>query len=74
MERIEGSMRGESFFGDAARPAGDDDAADARQLHGCGVDGKNVTLNADLAHATREQMTRSCPPACRTAIPCTKEL
>ena len=44
-------------FGDASRSAGNDDAADAGELLGVGVDRKDVALNAGLTHAPREQMT-----------------
>ena len=46
-----------SGFGDAARAAGNDDAADAGELIGAGVDRKDVALNADFADAPREQVT-----------------
>ena len=48
---------GRLFFSDASRPAGDDDAADARQLSCRRVDWKDVTLNAELAHTPREEVT-----------------
>ena len=44
-------------FGDAARSAGDDDAADAVELSGGCVDRKDVALNAGFANAPRQQMT-----------------
>ena len=62
IERIDGCDARRARFGHASRPAGDDDAADARELIGGGVDRKDVALNADLAHAPREQMT--VLPAC----------
>ena len=43
-------------FGDASRAAGNDDAADARQLPGWRIDRKDVTLNTGLSHPPREQM------------------
>ena len=46
-----------SRFGDAARAARNDDAADAGKLAGGGVYWKNVTLNAHFPHPTREEMT-----------------
>src|SRR5436190_20283168 len=45
------------FLGDASRPSGNDDAADAGQLICRRIDRKDVTLNAELANAPREQMT-----------------
>ena len=44
-------------FGDAARPAGDDDAADAVEPIGGRVDRQHVALNAGFANAPRQQMT-----------------
>src|SRR5688572_13869846 len=44
-------------FGDAARPAGNDDAADAGKLIGAGVYREDVALNADFANTPREQVT-----------------
>ena len=44
-------------FGDAARPAGNDDAADAIELIGGGVDRKDVALHTGFADAPRQQMT-----------------
>ena len=43
-------------FGDAARSAGDDDAADPGELIAGGLDRQHVALHASLAHAPREQM------------------
>lgn len=44
------------FFGDASRPAGNDDAADAGQLVRGRIDRKDVTLNAELANTPRQQV------------------
>ena len=44
-------------FGDAARPAGDDDAADGAELLGRGVDRQHVALDAHFSHAPCEQVT-----------------
>ena len=44
-------------FGDASGTAGNDDAADAGEPVRRSIDGKEVTLNADLTNTTREQMT-----------------
>ena len=44
-------------FGDAAWPAGDNDAADAVEQIGRRVDRQHVALNAGFAHSPRQQMT-----------------
>ena len=44
-------------FGDAARPAGDDDAADAGEPIGGRVDRQHMALSAGFADAPRQQMT-----------------
>ena len=44
-------------FGDASGTAGNDDAADAGEPVRRGIDGKEVTLSADLTNTPREQMT-----------------
>src|SRR5918993_1416316 len=43
-------------FCHASRATRDDDAADAVEVSGVGIDRQDVTLNADLAHAPREQV------------------
>ena len=45
------------FFGDASRTAGNNDAADTGEPIRRGIDGKDVTLNADFTNTPREQMT-----------------
>ena len=46
-----------TWFGNAARAARDDEAADACELIGVRVDWKDVTLDAGFAHAAGQEMT-----------------